>query len=194
MTTLTMTEPISRVTPDELLARPDSISYELVDGKLLERHMGMESSEIAMRIGILLGAFLKTRRLGHLYGADASYECFPDGPTDVRKPDVSFIRHGRLPGERTPKGHCPIPPDLAIEVVSPGDLAYELEEKIEQYQSVKIPLIWVVYPQQRTVRVFRSTPTILTSTLHESEILSGEDVLPGFSCKVSEFFSDPPTE
>ena len=73
----------------------------------------------------------------------------PRRANKVRKPDVSLIRSGRLVDDKTPQGHCPIPPDLAVEVVSPGDLVYELEEKVAEYQKVGVPLIWVVQPLRR---------------------------------------------
>jgi len=74
MTTTTIaTAPI---TPDELLKLPDSVRYELVNGQLVERHMGTESSAIALQVAILLGMFLRQHRLGLLLGSDAGYQCF----------------------------------------------------------------------------------------------------------------------
>jgi Uma2 family endonuclease len=180
----------ARLVPDDLLKLPDSVSYELVDGKLVERNMGFESSEIAARIIFLISLFLRDRPGGRIVGPDAGYQCFPDAPEKVRKPDVSFIRPGRLPGEQAPKGHCRIPPDLAVEVVSPGDLSYEIEEKVAEYLAAGVPLVWVVHPPTRTVRVHRprSSPRGEISNLRDSDTLSGEDVLPGFSCSVSEVF------
>ena len=177
-------------TPDDLLHMEDAVNYELVDGKLVERHMGMESSEVALRIALLIGMFLRDHKLGKLFGADAGYQCFADAPNKVRKPDVSFIQSGRLPGERTPTGHCPIPPDFAVEVVSPGDLAYEVEEKVAEYLQAGVKLVWVVNPPTRTVRALRpkSSPRGPIAEFSGDDEISGEDVLPGFACKVSEFF------
>jgi Uma2 family endonuclease len=183
--------PTAPVTPEDLLNLPDSVSYELVNGKLVERNMGMESSEIAARIVFLIALFLRDKKLGRLFGADASYQCFPDAPNKVRKPDVSFIRSGRLPGDRSPQGHGRIAPDLAIEVVSPGDLSYEIEEKVAEYLQAGVPLVWVVYPPTRRVRIHRSpsSPLGSVSELSDKETITGEDVLPGFSCAVQEFFA-----
>ena len=178
------------VTPEDLLALPDAVNYELVDGQLVERTMGFESSEIAARIIILLGTFLRGKHLGRLAGADGSYQCFPDAPRKVRKPDVSFIRTGRLVNDRSPQGHCPIAPDLAVEVISPKDIADDLEEKIVEYLNVGVPLIWIVSPTARNVRVLRSAlhggGVVLTAT----DTITGEDVIPGFSCTVGEFFAE----
>jgi Uma2 family endonuclease len=150
----------------------------------------MESSEIAARILLLIGIFLRHHRLGRLFGADAAYRCFPDAPEKIRKPDVSFIRNGRLPGDQTPTGYCPIYPDLAVEVISPGDLAYEVEEKVAEYLKVGVRLVWVVYPPTHTVRIYRPRSSALgpISELAGNDTITGEEVLPGFSCNAAEFF------
>lgn len=188
---MTIANPGTLFTPDDLLRMEDAINYELVDGKLVERHMGMESSEIAARIVLLIGMFLRSHSIGRLFGADASYQCFPSAPNKVRKPDVSFIQSERLPGGHLPTGHCPIPPDLAVEVISPGDLAYEVEEKVAEYLQAGVPVVWVVNPPTRTVRIHRprSAARGPIAELSGDDTLTGEDVLPGFSCKVSEFFA-----
>ncbi|HEY8504313.1 MAG TPA: Uma2 family endonuclease, partial [Gemmataceae bacterium] len=133
----------------------DERRFEVVDGVLRERKMGAETSYVA---AILLGRildFVLERRLGWCFTTDGGYQCFPDRPKLVRFPDVSFVRHGRLPEERPPKGHMRLAPDLAVEVVSPNDLYYEIEQKIEDYLSVGVPLVWVVNPEVRTVHVYR---------------------------------------
>jgi Uma2 family endonuclease len=179
------------ITPEQLLGVPNSVNYELVDGRLVERNMGLESSGIAARILILIGMFLRDHPLGFLFGPDAGYQCFPDAPAKVRKPDVSFIRFGRLKDDRVPAGHCPVPPDLAVEVISPGDLAYEVEHKVSEYLTAGVPLVWVVHPLTRTVRVHRGRPSPLGNVSHlvESDLIRGEDAVPGFECRVAEFFA-----
>jgi len=181
----------SHITPEELLDLPDGVSFELVDGKLLERNMGMRSSRIAATLVGLITAFLANRRLGFLFGPDAGYQCFKDDPTKVRKPDVSFIKLGRLPGDKEPLGHCPIPPDLAVEVLAPGDLAYEIDQKVAEYLKAGVPLVWVVNPDARTIRIHRprSSTAGNVSQLTDADTLAGEDVLPGFSCLVRDIFA-----
>ena len=120
---------------------------------------------------------------------DAGYQCFPYQPNLVRKPDVSFIRYGRLPGGELPKGWIKIPPDLAVEVISPKDLVEALEEKLEDYRRAGVPLIWVINPRSRTARVHRKDGT--ASDLHEEDELSGEDVIPGFRCPLREILPRP---
>ncbi|MHB1558036.1 MAG: Uma2 family endonuclease [Isosphaeraceae bacterium] len=183
------TSVVTRYTPEDLLAMPDGKSYELVDGELVERNIGAESSWIGGMLYAILLHYCHTGRLGIVWPADNGYECFPHAPGLVRKPDVSFIRSGRLAGNRLPKGWIKIPPDLAVEVVSPNDTAGGLEEKLEDYRRVHVPLIWVIYPALRMVRVFRHNGP--TTDLREDDELSGEDVIPGFRCRLREVLPPP---
>jgi Uma2 family endonuclease len=178
------------ITPDELLMMSDAVDYELVDGKLVKRNMGTESSMIAARILYLIAVFLDGKQLGFVAGADCSYQCFPDSPAKVRKPDVSFIRRGRLPNDKPPKGHCKIAPDLAIEVISPGDTASELDDKVKEYLDAGVRLVWVVNPTSKSVRIHRplSAKPGPSGPLFGADVITGEDVLSGFESRVEEFF------
>jgi Uma2 family endonuclease len=120
--------------------------------------------------------YVATSQRGLVLGADCGYQIFPDDANRVRFPDGSFIRSGRLPHDAPPRGHVRIVPDLVIEVVSPNDLAWEVELKVTEYLQAGVPLLWVFYPDTRTVWVYRA---------------SGEDVLPGFTCLVAEVFPRP---
>ncbi|MHB1559730.1 MAG: Uma2 family endonuclease [Isosphaeraceae bacterium] len=197
MSTAGATETNVRYAPDDLLNMPDGKDYELVGGRLVERHTGAESSEIGGNLFLRLGLFCQQHDLGKLWPADNGYQYFPHDPKQVRKPDVSFIRKGRLPGNASPKGWIRIVPDLVVEVVSPGDLAEDLEEKLEDYQKVAVPLVWVIYPSQRMARVFRSDGP--PAVVREDDELSGEDILPGFRCRLGDILprqaptAEPPT-
>ncbi len=182
MGTTTTTE--ARTTPEELLAMPDGKSYELVDGQLVERHMGAKSSRVGIRLSSRLDRFCEEHDRGIVWPADNGYQCFPHAPGLVRKPDVSFVRSGRLPGDIEPDGWVRIPPDLVVEVVSPNDSASEIEERLADYRKVRVPLIWVIYPETRTARVHRADGS--ASDLLEGDDLFGEDIIPGFRCPLSE--------
>lgn len=171
-------------TPEDLLAMPDGKSYELVGGQLEERQMGIESSWVATRIVSRLERFCEEHKIGWALSADSGYQCFPHDPGMVRRPDASFIKTGRFPGNVLPKGWAKVPPDLAVEVVSPNDLVYKLEEKLSDYRKVGVPLVWVIYPETRTVMVYRRDGSI--SRLQDDGELSGEDVVPGFRCPIRE--------
>ena len=84
---------------------------------------------------------------------------------------------------------CPIVPDLAVEVVSPNDLSEEVEEKVDEYLRAGVRLVWVVHPQRKTIRIHRADGTV--QDLRQTDELSGEDVIAGFRCPVSEVFRLP---
>ncbi|MFN3651771.1 MAG: Uma2 family endonuclease [Armatimonadota bacterium] len=124
--------------------------------------------------------------LGWVLDAEGSYQCFPDDPRKVRKPDVSFIRRGRLPGERIPSGHVTVPPDLAVEVVSPNDTVYELDAKVEEYLSAGVPLVWVVNPETRIIHVYRRGGA--TDRHGENDELTAPELIPSLRFKVADLF------
>ena len=73
-------------------------------------------------------------------------------------------------------------PDLAVEVISPGDSLEEVEEKVDDYLNAATPLVWVVNPRRRTITIHR--PGRDPQVLREADTLTGEDVIPGFQCEV----------
>src|SRR5438132_6437791 len=146
-------------TPEDLLTMSDGKSYELDNGKLVLRPMGTESSWVGLKLSHRMDSFCELHNSGHILPSDASYQCFPDAPTRVRKPDVSFIKRGRLPGEQIPKGHCPIAPDLAVEVLSPRDLASRTNKKVQEYRQAGVGLVWLIDPLTRTAQIHRKDGT-----------------------------------
>jgi Uma2 family endonuclease len=173
--------------PEDLLRMEDGHRYELIDGRLVERNMGAKGSLIAATIICTLNRFVRPQMRGLVFATDCGYQIFPGHPKRVRFPDVSYIARGRLPNDEPPDGHVRIAPDLAAEVVSPNDLAEKLEEKIHDYLQAGIKLVWVIYPSTRCVMVYR--PGGACSRLTASDSLEGEDVLPGFTCRVEELFA-----
>jgi Uma2 family endonuclease len=177
-------------TPEDLLSMPDGKNYELVDGHLVERNMSQLSSWVGGQLYSHLNGFLRDNPLGWAWPADLGYDCYPDVPGKVRKPDVSFIRIERMPEGPTSEGYAHIPPDLAVEVVSPNDLWREVEAKIREYLAAGVSLVWVIDPDVRIVYVHRRDGAI--SKLSEADVLSGEDVVPGFRCPVASIFPARP--
>jgi Uma2 family endonuclease len=176
-------------TPEDLLTRPDGDRYELVDGRLVELNMSKLSSHVAGQIYGLLYDYCRKHYDGWLFPEGTSYQCFSDAPQKVRKPDVSFIDLKRLPIDCDDEGHISIAPDLAVEVISPNDLVYEVDEKVEELLSAGVRLVWEVNPEKRVVFVHRKDGS--TNKLHENDEITGEDVIPGFHCQVKEFFRKP---
>jgi Uma2 family endonuclease len=179
----------SRITPEQFAALPNRKDFELVDGQLVERHMGNKASWVAFELAILLREFVRTNKLGWVFCGDTGFRLDASRANTVRKPDVAFVRTGRLQGEEPSDSYDQLAPDLAVESVSPNDTVRELEEKIAEYLDAGVRLFWVIHPELRAVKVFRPDGSIIQ--LKNGEVLSGEDVIPGFSCKVSDLFVKP---
>ncbi len=186
-------------TADVLLDDPDELDereffapegYEAIDGRLVEKPMSEKASWVGGEIYLLIALFLKSKALGRAYPQDTAFRCFPGRPLHIRKPDAAFVRAERLSPELSDKDIA-VPPDLVVEVVSPHDTVLELDQRIADYRSVGVPLIWVVNPNIRTVQVLRADRSGTTFT--DGDTLSGEDVLPGFTCKVADFLPPMPT-
>jgi len=178
-----------RVTPEELLQLPERNGLELVDGQLVEKPVSKESSRVAAKIIYLLSAQAVRTGEAEVYGPDLGYQCFPE-TGDIRKPDVSVIRRERLARLAGDVGYMPMPADLAVEVLSPNDLARDVAAKIEAYLAAGFPLVWVVDPQTRIVQVHRADGSV--TKLHEKDEITGETVLPNFRCKVTDLLSIAP--
>ena len=161
--------------------------YELVDGILVEKTVGLEESRIAMKIGRLLGNIVDPQGLGIVAGADGTIQLDIDL---VRIPDVSYISWERLPGGEIPEAPIPlVVPDLVVEVISRSNTPKEMADKLREYFEKGVRLVWYVRPKARVVDVYTAPDhfTRLTASMH----LDGGDVLPGFSVQVAELFEMP---
>ena len=174
------------ITPEELLEMPDTNSCELIDGQLMEKNVSTLSCLVETLVLLRVGNHCQHNKLGFVWGGTMGFQCFPDAPRKVRKPDVSFVKEERMKAELLATGFLPIAPDLAVEVISPGDLAHEVIEKIQEYLRAGVPLIWIIDPESRVVQVYRKNGN--NSQLGETDELLGEEVVPGFRCRVSELF------
>jgi len=172
--------------PKDLLALPEPGRFELIQGQLVERNMGAESSLVAEELRLLIGVFNKQHRLGLIFGPDCGFQIFKSDRNRVRFADGSFVRRNRLPGGKAPKGHCRAVPELSIEAVSPNDTAEEVEQKVEEWLAAGVKLVWVLYPDSHRLHVHRKDGTM--SKLGPKQWLDGENVLPGFKCRVAEIF------
>ena len=170
----------TKMTLDEFLEN-DVEGYEYVKGELVPMSPpSMIHGEISVNIILPLGLHVRENQLGRLYTAETTF----DLGDRLVKPDVAFVSTDRLPEDRE-KG-SPIPPDLAVEVVSPTDKHYDVTEKALAYLKAGTRLVWVIEPIAKTVMVYRSEMdfTVLTS----EDTLTGEDVVEGFTCPVAQLF------
>jgi Uma2 family endonuclease len=171
---------------DDLLDMPNRDQYEVIDGIPTEKNMGAKSQRVVVRLTSLLDQHCLRSGCGTVFTDTGFRNCFPDKPLQLRKPDVSFIATGRLAGGQPPSGDLTIAPDFIAESVSPGDGYEEVQVRVADFRSAKTRLIWVVSPETKSVLIRRLDGTC--AELYEHDELSGEDVIPGFTCKVAELF------
>lgn len=172
------------LTAEELLALniPDKRT-ELVRGRLIVREpAGFRHGVVAMELARRLADFVRANALGVVVAAETGFKLFSD-PDTVRAPDVGYIRADRVP-KPLPRGYADIAPDLAVEVLSPDDRAGEVLAKVSDWLRAGCRLVWVVDPERRLARVYRADGS--EAHVSADSALDGEDVLPGFSCRLED--------
>jgi Uma2 family endonuclease len=152
---------------------------ELVRGVLVVREpAGGRHGRVANELSRVIGNHVHAHALGAVYAAETGFT-LARRPDTVRAPDVAFVRQDRVP-EPEPVGFPELAPDLAVEVLSPGDQPGDTLSKVADWLSAGTRLVWVVDPERRLARVYRhdGTEQIVTA----DQTLNGEDVLPSFAC------------
>jgi len=175
------------VSAEQLLAMPnDGFHYELIEGEVRKMSpAGIEHGFIGGRLAYLLGQHVFLNKLGAILTAEPGF-CLSRDPDTVRVPDIAFIRRDRFRRRDRSEAFWPGAPDLAVEVLSPGDTPAEVDEKVAAWLDAGAAMVWVVNPARRTVAVHRPSADPQTFTEHDD--LDGQDVVPGFRCPVSEIF------
>lgn len=176
------------MTADELFMMPDDDNrYDLIKGELRKMSpAGSEHGAIIVRLTVALGQYVEENDLGEVFGAETGFK-LSSNPDTVLGPDVAFVSNEKIPPTGIPVAYWPGAPDLAVEVVSPGNTRREIEEKIEEYLAAGVRAVWIINPKRRTVTVHRANAEPVT--LAESDILNGEDVVPGFQYTIARLFT-----
>lgn len=172
----------------EALARLGDIGRcELVEGKIVMRSpSGWRHGKYERRFGNVLGNFADEHHLGEVMVGEVGIY-IRQNPDTVRGADVIFISNERLAQVKS-ASFLDVAPELIVEVMSPDDRWSEVKQKIREYFSIGVKLVWVADPSDKTVSVYRSLTEV--RLLAESDLLSGEEALPGFSVSVSTLFAD----
>jgi len=174
-------------TADDLWHLPDDgLRRELVKGVVCTiPPAGFEHGVVTINLSTPLDQHVRPNRLGVVVGAETGF-LIATNPDTVRAPDIGFVRQARIQATGIPRQYWPGAPDLAIEIVSPNDRVFEVDDKVQEWLNAGAALVWVVNPRPRTVTVHRQggTATLLTT----NDVLTGEQVVPGFSIRVADIF------
>jgi Uma2 family endonuclease len=160
----------------------DGSQQELVRGEIVVMPPpgilhGVTCSKVNRTIGVFIDAGLG----GTLTCNDAGF-ITDRGPDSVRGPDISYWAKERL--SELPVGYTEIAPDLVVEVLSPSNTSNQIRDKLVEYFAKGVRLVWVIAPEDRTLAIYHMPDEAVL--LAETATLTGEDVLPGFACRVSD--------
>lgn len=162
-------------------------SLELVEGEIVDMSKPtLGHGVITMMLGVKIANHVFENNLGWVTAADTGFVLGrdPDGRATVRGLDIAFISKAKAPGP-PPFELSELAPDLAVEVISPGNRAGDIHKKIRELLKAGTGLIWIVYAETRTVAVHTPAGAV---TREESDTLSAGDVLPGFEVRVGDIF------
>jgi Uma2 family endonuclease len=161
---------------------------ELVRGEIIRMSPGgFLHSQITGRAHFLLQSHNRARKLGHVLTGEAGL-VVARSPDTVRGADVAFISYQRVPKDAKIEGFLQHPPELIIEVLSDDVSWGEMEEKIAEYHRAGVDLVWVLDPRTVTLRAYpRDAAPVL---FRDTETVSADPHVPGFACRVAEFFAE----
>ncbi|HUG93534.1 MAG TPA: Uma2 family endonuclease [Planctomycetaceae bacterium] len=180
----TVTE-LRLLTAEEFAELSFEVPVELVRGEIVEMpRPDVMHGTVCVNVTFPLTSWNRSVDFGLVVSNDSGVVTERD-PDTVRGPDAMVISKDRLPDGIAPRGFSDLVPNLAIEVLSPSERWKKVLEKVSEYLNRGVDEVWVVDPRRHTVQVFRpdDEPTCYGE---QDEITSS--VLPGFSCRVSEFF------
>ena len=171
---------------DLLRLYSEGVRGELIRGVLCETvSVGNMHGEIVMNVAGPLWSYVRPRRLGRLIGSDAGIRLGRD-PDTVREPDMAFTSAERMPFAVRPTNFSEVVPDLVMEVASPSDSVAAINDKALMWLAHGVALVWVVYPDSRTIEVHQNGVPVITLT--EDDTLDGAPVLTGFTLPVRDIF------
>ena len=164
----------------------DACGYEIVDGELVVMgNSGALHGYISIVLSSALFAIVSSQKLGVLFDSSTAFK-MKNG--NKRSPDISFFAKERLQGiEELPTSFLDGAPDLAIEILSPGNTVEEINTKIWEYFENGTRLVWVVNPIQHYVLVYRSA-TEPDRLLKRGDFLDGEEIISEFTFPVADLF------
>ena len=174
-------------TDEAFMALPDDgHHYEVINGELIDMgNSGALHGYVCSLALAALAGYILPKKLGVILDSSTAFK-MKNG--NKRSPDIAFFAKERLQGIAVlPSGYLDGAPDLAVEVLSPGNTVEEIDDKLTEYFENGSRLVWVIHPTQHYVLVYRSAqePDRL---LKEKDSLDGEEVIPGFSLAIADLF------
>jgi Uma2 family endonuclease len=180
------------ITGDELLEMGDIGPSELIEGRIvLKRPATNEHGGCLGNVAFYIGCFVKEHHRG-MVGIGGIGIYTRRNPDTVRAADLAFVSNERDAQQKQLSKHedgfLEVAPELIVEVMSPTDRWSDVKQKLREYFSIGVKLVWVADPTDRTVEAYRSLTDV--REFKEADTLIGDDVLPGFSVAVASLFEE----
>ena len=162
--------------------------YEVVDGGIREKALGVYEAETASILQEVLGPSVRSRGLGRVV-TETLFDLRP-AVDRCRCPDSAFVSAATLPlGRQTPRvAAWAVVPELAVEVVSPTNSANEVARKVEEYFQAGVRRVWVVDPALAKLYDYGATTAVRILALGDT--LDAEDLFPGFAMPMRDLLGD----
>ena len=175
------------MTAEELMELlDDDLRHELINGELITMPLSkLPHGRLATHLGVSLARFVLENELGEVYIGDVGFQLTWNPDTCVG-PDISFISKERLEQAADVQGYWQGPPDLAVEVYSPGYRPGKVSERISRLFSSGTRQVWIVDLTRSTVAVYRSESDL--TTFSGSDYLEAPDLFPGFRISLDKIF------
>ncbi len=169
---------------EQFLALPDrDITCELIEGKVQPK---MSPKRFHSRLtGTLYLLLINWSKSKGEVGIEWGVTLQKNGKDWVPVPDLLYISYDKLPPERFEDELCPFPPELAIEIISPGQSFGDLSEKATDYLNAGVLRVWIVDSQAKTITIFY--PDAPPKTKRGKERLTDE-ILPELEITVEQIF------
>jgi Uma2 family endonuclease len=176
------------ITAEEFERLDSDLRYDLIRGELrpMPPMPGEEHGALTSDLSLELSLFVRDHDLGQCYAAETRFLIARDPDTAIG-PDWAFIARSRLP-KRRGRGFVPIVPDAVLEVRSPSDRKAEVEDKVALWLEAGVRIVWELNPGTCILTVYRSDAR--ARELGVADVLSGEEVLPGFALPLRRLFPD----
>ncbi len=178
----------NQLTLEEFLNIPqDDTTYELIDGKAVPKMSPKRfHSRLTVALCFILEQWRQNQQNQGEVGIEWSVILQKNGKDWVPVPDLLYISKERFPSNRFEDEACPVPPELVIEIISPGQTFGELTEKATSYLKAGVDRVWIVDSQAQTITVF--SPNCLPETKRGKDNLK-DDLFPNLEITVGDVFA-----
>lgn len=185
MATSTLAKPVVHTAEDLERLSAQGYRYELIKGELRPMSpSGGPHGDATSRVSFYINGLVYGEERGLTFTAETGF-FVARNPDTVIAPDFAFVAEERLP-ETLPEGYVSIIPDLAVETRSPNDIAKEVADKVEDWLTAGVKIVWVIEPRKRTITSHRRGRQPLVFGVGNA--LDGEDILPGLSIPLNMIF------